>query len=192
MIRYAAVKGNLIIEKEIIREDANSVFFYGSNGEEREESKQGVFYNYFDKWEDAKDFLWRKAITRASEARDDLKKYEKLLRKEKKVDLTRLNKLKAKKFNIEIQFQDLVKKGKKDLSERNLGRFNLAMERIKESLSNIEDKIIQEEANIYESSNYNEKKHSLSILIRKRTYFVNEVDLELKKIKYMTQTRKVK
>jgi len=85
MIKYVTVFGIDIQEQEIIRETEHMVVYKTLNGQERREKKRGEYKNYFDTWQEAKDFLERKYTNKKARAEinlatanDDLEKVKAL------------------------------------------------------------------------------------------------------------------
>jgi hypothetical protein len=57
MIKYVTNLGLEINEVEITRETKSMVVYTNFNGEERKAKKRSEFMNYFDTYQDAKDYL---------------------------------------------------------------------------------------------------------------------------------------
>ena len=83
MIKYVTVFGINIQEQEIVRETEHMVIYNTINGHERREKKQGEYKNYFDTWQDAKDFLERKYTNKKARAEINLSLANKELEKVK-------------------------------------------------------------------------------------------------------------
>ena len=83
MIKYVTVFGINIQEQEIVRETEHMVIYNTINGHERREKKQSEYKNYFDTWQEAKDFLVRKYTNKKARAEINLADANKELAKVK-------------------------------------------------------------------------------------------------------------
>ena len=79
---------NPIEEIEIERETATSVWIKVSNGKDRRNSKKTEWHNYFDTWEEAKDFLLKNAERKVERFNVLLSKAEKELASIKALERT--------------------------------------------------------------------------------------------------------
>ena len=83
MIKYTTGFTTTIQEQEIVRETEHMVVYVNFNGQERREKKQSEYKNYFDTWQDAKDFLQRKYTNKKARAEINLADANKELEKVK-------------------------------------------------------------------------------------------------------------
>ena len=83
MIKYITGFNTTIQEQEIVRETEHMVVYVNFNGQERREKKQNEYKNYFDTWQDAKDFLQRKYTNKKARAEINLADANKELEKVK-------------------------------------------------------------------------------------------------------------
>lgn len=72
MIKYKTGFNATIQEQEIIRETEHMVIYKNFNGQELREKKKSEYKNYFDTWQDAKDFLVRKYTNKKARAEINL------------------------------------------------------------------------------------------------------------------------
>lgn len=83
MIKYMTGFNATIQEQEIVRETEHMVVYVSSNGKEQRERKRSEYRNYFDTWQDAKDFLLRKYTNKKARAEINLADANKVLEKVK-------------------------------------------------------------------------------------------------------------
>lgn len=169
MIKYFTLPGSYIGKKDIIRETKNSVFIIDSQGSEREESKTSSIMNYFDLWEDAHDFLWRKEIKNVSERLRILQNSEKELRLIKK----RIGKKDRKSENLLKDLNRLIEKRTKKYNARH-------------KITKINKNISWVEINIEKNNSFNiEIPKSLYKSIKDKKWLLRRAEGELKKVKQM-------
>jgi hypothetical protein len=83
MIKYVTGFAINIEEQEIVRETEHMVIYNTVNGHERREKKRSEYKNYFDTWQDAKEFLERKYTNKKARAEINLAEANKELEKVK-------------------------------------------------------------------------------------------------------------
>ena len=72
MIKYVTSFNTSIQEIEVNRETKHMIFRDNFNGQERGEKKRTEYTNYFDTWQDAKEFLERKYTNKKARAEINL------------------------------------------------------------------------------------------------------------------------
>ncbi len=74
MIKYTTKMLNKIEEVEVARETEKSIFIINNHGKEIRESKRSSWKNYFDTWEETKDFIVSNATSEVNQARQHLER----------------------------------------------------------------------------------------------------------------------